>query len=215
MMVPSSIFLAERLRTSHAFSYWPIVPEEKESCHFPPPAMTSHDFLQMENTLQLESGIPGTSISGFRIFEGSTSIRRLTFGGRNPVPAWTPDGRRIVFQSDRDGEGLYWQAADGSGVAEHLSTAEKDSYHSPLGWTPDGKTLAFYVASPTGGGSVWTLNLDGDRKPKPLVVYFVDRVEQHAANQLFARRPVDCVFFQRGIQLQRLRSAIPAHRSEV
>jgi Tol biopolymer transport system component len=102
--------------------------------------------------------------------EGSTSIRRLTFGGRNQVPAWTPDGRRIVFRSDRDGEGLYWQASDGSGVAERLSTAEKNSYHSPLGWTPDGKTLAFYVASPTGGGSVWTLDLEGDRKPKPLVV---------------------------------------------
>jgi len=102
--------------------------------------------------------------------EGSTSIRRLTFGGRNQVPAWTPDGKRIVFRSDRDGEGLYWQAADGSGVAERLSTAEKYTYHSPLGWTPDAKTLAFYVASPTGGGSVWTLNLDGDRKPKPLVV---------------------------------------------
>jgi Tol biopolymer transport system component len=102
--------------------------------------------------------------------EGSTSIRRLTFGGRNQVPAWTPDGKRIVFRSDRDGEGLYWQAADGNGVAERLSTAEKDTYQFPLGWTPDGKTLAFYVSSPNGGGSVWTLNLDGDRKPKPLVV---------------------------------------------
>jgi serine/threonine-protein kinase len=102
--------------------------------------------------------------------EGSTSIRRLTFGGRNQGPAWTPDGKRIVFRSDRDGEGLYWQAADGNGVAERLSTAEKDTYQSPLGWTPDGKTLAFYVSAPTGGGSVWTLNLDGDRKPKPLVV---------------------------------------------
>jgi Tol biopolymer transport system component len=102
--------------------------------------------------------------------EGSTSIRRLTFGGRNQVPAWTPDGKRIVFRSDRDGEGLYWQAADGNGVAERLSTAEKDTYQFPLGWTPDGKTLAFYVSSPNGGGSVWTLNLDVDRKPKPLVV---------------------------------------------
>jgi Tol biopolymer transport system component len=102
--------------------------------------------------------------------DGSTSIRRLTFGGKNQVPAWTPDGKRIVYRSDRDGEGLYWQAADGSGVAERLSTAEKDTYQFPLGWTPDGKTLGFYVSLPSGGGSVWTLNLEGDRKPKPLVM---------------------------------------------
>jgi serine/threonine protein kinase len=101
--------------------------------------------------------------------EGNTSMRRLTFGGRNQIPAWTPDSKRIVFRSDRDGEGLYWQAADGSGVAERLSTADKNTYHGPQEWTPDGKTLAFYVSSPKGGGSVWTLTLDGDRKPKPLV----------------------------------------------
>jgi serine/threonine-protein kinase len=102
--------------------------------------------------------------------EGTRSIRRLTFGGRNQVPAWTPDGKRIVFRSDRDGEGLFWQAADGSGVAERLTTAEKNSYHFPLEWTPDGNTLGIYVASPTGGGNVWTLNPNGDRKLKPLIV---------------------------------------------
>ena len=53
--------------------------------------------------------------------EGSTSIRRLTFGGRNQVPAWTTDGKRIVFRSDRDGEACLGQAADGSSVAERLT----------------------------------------------------------------------------------------------
>jgi len=102
----------------------------------------------------------------------NTSIRRLTFGGRNQVPAWTPDSKRILFRSDRgEGEGLFWQAADGSGAAERLTTADKATYHAPLEVTPDGKTLAFFVSSGTGGGSSWTLALDGDRKPKPLLTH--------------------------------------------
>jgi serine/threonine-protein kinase len=103
--------------------------------------------------------------------DGNASIRRLTFGGNNQSPAWTPDSKRIAFRSDRDGEGIYWQAADGSGAAERLIATDKGNiYDMPLEWTPDGKTLVFYIArGPAGAGSgVWTLGLDGEPKPQPL-----------------------------------------------
>jgi serine/threonine-protein kinase len=101
--------------------------------------------------------------------DGKTSIRRLTNGGNNQMPAWTPDSKRIAFRSDRDGEGIYWQAADGSGAAERLIATDKDNlYDMPLEWTPDGKTLVFFIARGDGGGTVWTLALDGNRKPQPL-----------------------------------------------
>ncbi len=52
-------------------------------------------------------------------------MRRLTFQGANDKPTWTPDGKRIVFSSDREGDiGLFWQRADGSGSAERLARAE-------------------------------------------------------------------------------------------
>ena len=101
--------------------------------------------------------------------DGKTSIRRLTFGGKNQSPAWTPDSKRIAFRSDRDGEGIYWQAADGSGVAERLIATDKGSiYDMPMEWAPDGKTLVFYIAR-AGGSTLWTFGLGGDRKPHPLV----------------------------------------------
>jgi serine/threonine-protein kinase len=106
--------------------------------------------------------------------DGNTSIRRLTFGGNNQMPAWTPDSKRIAFRSDRDGEGIYWQAADGSGVAERLIATDKGYlYDMPIEWSLDGKTLVFFIAGgpgvPTGAGGVWTLGMDGDRKPQPLL----------------------------------------------
>ena len=48
--------------------------------------------------------------------KGAGPARRLTFGGRNSFPLWTPDGRRITFQSNREGDrGIFWQLADGRG----------------------------------------------------------------------------------------------------
>ena len=65
---------------------------------------------------------------------------RLTFEPtRDLAPVWAPDGKRIVYASTRDGgQNLYWQAADGTGTAERLTTSPNDQY--PYAITPDGKT---------------------------------------------------------------------------
>ena len=47
------------------------------------------------------------------------NVRQLTFGGENAEAYWSFDGRRLVFQSTRDGRGCdqaYVMDADGSGV---------------------------------------------------------------------------------------------------
>jgi serine/threonine-protein kinase len=75
--------------------------------------------------------------------------RRLTFGGRNRYPVWTPDGHRVSFQSDREGdEGIFWQPADGTRPAERLSRADSLARHFPEAWSPDGKILTFAAIPP-------------------------------------------------------------------
>jgi serine/threonine-protein kinase len=99
---------------------------------------------------------------------GAASMRRLTFAGANAFPVWTPDGQRVVFESDREGsKGLFWQRADGNGISERLTTAAKDEDQMPLSWTPDGKTLAFRTSQ--NDGDIWTVSIDGDHKPKALI----------------------------------------------
>jgi TolB protein len=47
------------------------------------------------------------------------NIRQLTSGGQNAESYWSPDGKRLVFQSTRDGrecDQIYIMNADGSGV---------------------------------------------------------------------------------------------------
>ena len=76
--------------------------------------------------------------------KGESAARRLTFGGKDRSPVWSPDATRVTFQSERDGDAaIYWQRADGSGAAERLTKPEADVKHVPLSWSRDGKVLLF------------------------------------------------------------------------
>ena len=89
---------------------------------------------------------------------GASQMRRLTFGGKNAHPEWSPDGERIAFQSDREGDaGIFWQRADGTGTAERLTKAETGVAHVPESWAPDGKRLLFSSAKGN-DVSLWVLS---------------------------------------------------------
>ncbi len=48
-----------------------------------------------------------------------SNFKQLTFGGQNAEAYWAPDGKRLIFQSTRDGHGcdqIYIMNADGSDV---------------------------------------------------------------------------------------------------
>ena len=91
-------------------------------------------------------------------------------GGRtgNGSPLWTPDGRRLTFSSNREGQGqeLFWQPADGGAGFERLASAGSSGI--PTSWSPDGQLLAFTRPSPTTGGDVWVFRL-ADRVSRPFI----------------------------------------------
>jgi len=71
------------------------------------------------------------------------NIRQITFGGQNAEAYWSPDGRRLVFQSTRDGHAcdqIYVMNADGSDV-RMVSTGKG---RSTCGYfLPDGKHILY------------------------------------------------------------------------
>jgi serine/threonine protein kinase len=82
--------------------------------------------------------------------EGTSPGRRLTYGGQNRFAVWSPDGRRLVFQSDREGDqGLFWQLADGTGAAERLTKAEFGTFHVAESFSPHSEHLLYRVSTPS------------------------------------------------------------------
>jgi tricorn protease len=72
---------------------------------------------------------------------------------------WSPDGAKIAFISDIDGEEeLYLISQDGSGKPEELTHGLKAMLYAPE-WAPDGKHIAFGDKD----GKLYVLNLD-DKK---------------------------------------------------
>lgn len=75
-------------------------------------------------------------------------------------PAWSPDGKRIAFASDREGrdDSIYVMNADGTGLRK--LTGGIANTESPR-WSPDGKKIAYTAADEEEHYALSAMNSDG------------------------------------------------------
>ncbi len=140
-----------------------------ERLNAPPKEYLSPRLSPAGQTLVVQSAGENGNVIWVYDLTGDRAIQQLTFEGNNQRPVWTPDSQRITFSSDRDGTmSLYWMPADGSGVAERLTTAEEGTSHWMGSWSPDGELLVFNVQRESQTDrEIWTLSVD-DRETQSL-----------------------------------------------
>ena len=90
---------------------------------------------------------------------GGTPVNLTNHSALDGSSAWSPDGQRIAFASNRGGPvELYLMNADGSGVtrlAGNLAGAGRPA------WAPDGSRVAFNCLIESGNGDICTVTADG------------------------------------------------------
>jgi len=75
--------------------------------------------------------------------DGTDQRPLITHEGTDAGAKYSPDGRRIAFFSDREGNArLYSAAADGT----DLKSLTTDSTSYEFAWSPDSRQIAFYTA---------------------------------------------------------------------
>lgn len=106
-----------------------------------------------------EGTYPESPLDIFAISADGSSVVNLTQSpAAEAAVCWSPDGTRLAFASDRDGnEELYTIGVDGSGLMRLTEDPGRDG--APV-WSPDGSRLLF-ISNRDGNWEVYSLAADG------------------------------------------------------
>lgn len=150
-----NVILFTRIRGDGTFHIYWISPESSSPVHL------------------MEGGFPSISPDGRKIAFGlwGSAIWTANVDGTNPVqlsppgsvsqqPRWSPDGQRIAFASDRDGNyEIYTMQANGS---DQRRLTINDSQDLTPVWSPDGSRLAYtHTIMPENNVEIFLINADG------------------------------------------------------
>ena len=109
----------------------------------------------------LYAGCVGDACGIILMDADGTNAQQIIPGSAETNPEASPDGRRIVFMSQRDGNWeVYIANLDGSGLTRLTNHPANDGLPT---WSPDGRYLAF-VSDRDGMWAVWIMRPDGSEQ---------------------------------------------------
>ena len=94
------------------------------------------------------------------------ALTRFTFSPDDHSVAWSPDGRRVAFESGRDGtHAVFVGPADGADQDARATPGDRDQYLCD--WSPDGRLLAITQFNAETGADLYLAEPGGEEPPRP------------------------------------------------
>jgi Tol biopolymer transport system component len=123
--------------------------------------MTFPDFSPDGSKIVFSGRLPGMATADvFAINTDGTGMVRLTTDpGVDRYAAYSPDGTKIAFNSNRSGIEQVW-LMNADGTDQHQLTFDLASKGQLPDWSPDGTRIA-YESFATGGGDIYVMDADG------------------------------------------------------
>lgn len=118
--------------------------------------------------------------SNIWLIDSSTQTSsRLTFGS-GQTATWSPDGGRVIFNSNRQGtDDLYQKLSNNAGNEELVLRSNFSKY--PDDWSADGRFVVFDNVDPKTRFDLWVLPMFGDRKPRPFLQTQFNETQGHVS----------------------------------
>ena len=116
------------------------------------------------------AGNPEDDAEIYTMNPDGTDIRQITSNNADDLqPAWSPDGRKLVFVSYRDNYSkIYKMSADGNNVRDLTDDHPTAREDSPA-WSPDGDQIAFTSPQLNGEDEIYHPTSRGSgREPRGL-----------------------------------------------
>jgi Tol biopolymer transport system component len=107
------------------------------------------------------------------LLDGIRETRFTSDAAAERFPVWSPDGRQLVFTSNRAGQAnLFIKAVDGSDTEQPVVPAAQNQY--PMNWSADGQALLYLVDDSKAGFDIWAVLVRGNRTPWKVVATAFD-----------------------------------------